>query len=51
MSSVARLSIVYATFLIPMRLATNTKRTVQYFVIYSFAYYALLRSGLIDAVL
>lgn len=51
MSSIARLSIVYAAFLIPMRLADSSKRTIQYFVLYSLAYCALLRSGLVDIVL
>ena len=51
MSSLLRLSIVYATFLIPMRLATNTTRTVQSFVVFTVGYWALLRSGLDDVVL
>ena len=51
MSSLIRLSIVYATFVIPMRLAGNPTRMMQTFVVYALGYYVLLRSGLLDVLL
>lgn len=51
MSSLLRLSIVYAGFVLPIRLANNTTRMIQLFVVFAVGYYALLRTGLINVVL
>ena len=45
MSTLLRLSIVYAGFLIPMRLSGHRSRMIQTYVGYAIGYYALFRFG------
>lgn len=51
MSSLLRMSIVYAGLLVPMRLAGRPVRMLQVYALFGVAYVLLLRSGLLDVVL
>ena len=51
MSSVLRMSIVYAGLVVPMRLAGRPVRMLQVYALFAVAYQVLLRSGLVDVVL
>ncbi len=51
MSSLLRLSLVYAGFVVPMRLARRPVRMLQAWVAVAVAYYGLIRLGVVDVVL
>ncbi|MCC6436352.1 MAG: hypothetical protein IT196_15055 [Acidimicrobiales bacterium] len=48
MSSLLRLSLVYAGFIVPMRLARRPVRMVQTWLVVAVAYYVLIRVGVVD---
>ena len=50
MSSMLRLSILYAGLLIPMRLAGRPVRMLQIFALFAVGYYVLLYAGVLDVV-
>lgn len=51
MSSVLRLSILIATFVIPLRLASNPRRAVGCFAVCTVGYYGMLRTGIVNVAL
>lgn len=51
MSSLLRMSIVYAGLLVPMRLGGRPLRMLKVYAVFAVVYLVLLRSGLIDVVL
>lgn len=49
--SVLRLSLVYAGFIVPVRLARRPVRMVQTWIVVAVAYYLLIRVGVVDVAL
>lgn len=49
MSSLLRLSLVYAGFIVPARLANRPVRMVQAWVAVAVGYYGLIHFGLLDS--
>lgn len=45
MNTLLRLSIVYAGFLIPMRLARRRNRMIRAYVAFAIGYYGMVRLG------
>lgn len=51
MSSLVRMSIVYAGLLVPMRFAGRPLRMLKVYAVLAVVYLVLLRTGLIEVVL
>ncbi len=45
MNTLVRLSIVYAGFIIPIRLARHRNRMIRTYIFYALGYYAMIRVG------
>jgi hypothetical protein len=50
-SSLLRLTLVYAGFFVPMRLRRRPVRMLQTWMLVAVAYYALIRIGVVDVAL